>query len=168
MALNTELLKKLVNVDGIKSDLKSQNFGIYGKWIGILSVILALALGISNIFRFDLIIIFSIIAIVFGILVLLVEVPFLLKICPFNAEFSTLMKRFNANWPRVGFYAILAIVQWLSLIVKATSLLVLAILWTICAVLYALSAFAHQEFHNGGSSDIGGGEIPASAIRQIL
>lgn len=170
MALDFSVLKHFVSVESLKEDAKSRNFSVYGKWLGIVTVILGLALGISNIFRFDLIIIFSIIAIVEAVLVLLVELPFLLKICPFTAGFTDVMNKFNANWPRVGFYVILAVIQWLSLIIKATSLIALAVIWTIVAVFYALSAFAHQEFHN--SSNSGGtaaaSDIPPSAIRQIL
>ncbi|GMM33447.1 Tvp18 protein [Saccharomycopsis crataegensis] len=168
--VDISVLKHFISFDGLKNDAKSKNFSVYGKWLGIFSVLLCLALGISNIFRFDLIIIFSILAIVQGVLVLLVELPFLLKICPFNADFTGVMKQFNNNWPRVGFYVLLAVIQWLSLVIKATSLITLAVLWTFCAIMYAISAATHQEFHNGteGAGIAAVSDIPPSAIRQVL
>ena len=86
MAFSMQILKSSfgVGVDKFKNDMGSRNYGIYGKWIGILTSFLCLALGIANIFHFSLVIIFSIIAIVQGFLILFVELPFLLKICPFN------------------------------------------------------------------------------------
>ena len=73
--------------------------------IGLLCVILCLALGIANIFHANLVIIFSIICIVQGLIILLVEVPFLLKICPLTETFTDFIRKFNKNWPRAGFYA---------------------------------------------------------------
>lgn len=163
------VLKLFISVESIKNDAKSKNFSVYGKWLGIFLVLLSLALGISNIFRLDLLIIWGILGIVSGILVLLVELPFLLKICPFNADFTGVMTKFNDNWPRVGFYALLSVIQWLSLIIKSSSLVALAAVWFICAVFYAISAATHQNFHNGdGEGLASASDIPPSAIRQIL
>jgi hypothetical protein len=74
--------------------------------IGLLCVILCLALGIANIFHANLVIIFSIICIVQGLVIILVEVPFLLKICPLTETFTDFIRKFNKNWPRAGFYAL--------------------------------------------------------------
>ncbi|ODV59148.1 Tvp18p [Ascoidea rubescens DSM 1968] len=169
MAFSMQILKSSfsVGVDKFKNDMGSRNYGIYGKWIGILTFFLCLALGVANIFHFSLVIIFSILAIVQGFLILFIELPFLLKICPFTDKFVNIMKKFNENWPRAGFYLLMAVVQFLSLIVQTTSLLALAILMLISSICYAFSAFSHQEFHNG--QDDSATNLPNEAVlRQVL
>ena len=39
-----------------------------------------------------------------GVLLIFVEVPLLLRICPTSEKFDTLVRRFNENWPRAGMY----------------------------------------------------------------
>lgn len=97
-----------------------------------------------------------------GLVILLVEVPFLLRICPLTETFTTFIRRFNKNWPRAGFYGVMAVIQYLSLIPMVTSLLACAILFTIVAMCYALAALKNQEFTT--SSALGG----VGLARQIL
>ncbi|AOA61887.1 Late Golgi vesicles protein [Komagataella phaffii CBS 7435] len=159
-----------LNFKGLGEDFKSRNFSIYGQWIAIINIFFCLALGIANIFHFSLVILFSIISIVQGLVVVFVEVPFLLKICPMSANFIEFINRFKQNWPRAGFYAGMALVQWLSIIVQATSLIVVASLFTLSAACYGYAALAHQEFRNSnvvGDFDVEA--LPAEAVvRNIL
>jgi hypothetical protein len=112
--------------------------------LGILSIIFNLAFGIGNIFSS--VIIFGIIAIVFGVILLFVEIPFLLRICPTNQQFDDMVRKCNNNYPRAALYIVLAAVQWLSLIIRASSLLAAAIIMTITAFCYAFAGLKSQEF----------------------
>lgn len=55
---------------------------------------------------------------------------------------------------RAGFYGVMALAQWLSLISAATSLLAAAVLLTIAASFYALAGVKGQGFV--GSKTLGG------------
>ncbi|KAH3683163.1 hypothetical protein WICPIJ_005860 [Wickerhamomyces pijperi] len=158
-----------INKEGLKEDLYSRNWSVYGQWLGIFSILLSLIFGIANIFHFSTVIVFSILAIVQGLVILFVEVPFLLKICPMSENFTTFIQKFNNNWPRVAFYAIMAVIQWLSLLTMATSLLVLAVVFTLCAIFYAIAALKHQKFQN--ASNVVNTDVttyPAETFREIL
>ncbi|BFZ58789.1 Golgi apparatus membrane protein tvp18 [Savitreella phatthalungensis] len=127
-----------------RDELQSWNFSVYGQWLGILSIIFNLAFGIGNIFSS--VIIFGIIAIVFGVILIFVEIPFLLRICPTNPRFDENIRKFNNNYPRAALYVVFAAVLWLSLIIKASSLLAAAILMTITAFCYLFAGVKQQEF----------------------
>ncbi|QWW21430.1 hypothetical protein CA7LBN_000176 [Candidozyma auris] len=131
---------------GFSADFKKKNFSLYGQWLGILNIFLCLALGIANIFHFNLVIIFSIICIVQGLVVVFVEIPFLLKICPLTDTFTNFVRNFDENWPRCGFYLLMAAIQYLSLVISATSLLVVAIVFTLASACYLFAALKHQEY----------------------
>lgn len=64
------------------------------------------------------------------------------------------MRRFTTNYMRAAIYAVMAVVQWLSLIVAASSLIAAAVLLTLVAVFYALAGFKGQGFV--GSKTLGG------------
>ncbi|KAG7666085.1 TVP18 [[Candida] subhashii] len=131
---------------GLSSDFKKKNFSVYGQWIAIITIFLCLALGVANIFHFNLVIIFSIICIVQGLIVVFVEMPFLLKICPLTDTFVNFVKRFDDNLPRCGFYLLNGVIQWLSLTLQSTSLIVVAVFFTLASFCYAMAYFTHQEF----------------------
>ncbi|CCH43066.1 Golgi apparatus membrane protein [Wickerhamomyces ciferrii] len=105
-----------------------------------------------------------------GLVLIFVEIPFLLKICPLSENFNTFIKKFNQNWPRAGFYLGMSVIQFLSLIPQVTSLLVPAIFLLFSAIFYAFAAFKHQQFQNSSavistSSD----NFPTDAVvREIL
>ncbi|ODV85905.1 hypothetical protein CANARDRAFT_197417 [[Candida] arabinofermentans NRRL YB-2248] len=159
-----------IKFSGFNEDMKSRNFSLYGQWIGILLVFLCLALGIANIFHFSVVIVFAIIAIVQAPILAFVEIPFLLKIFRVPDWFILGIQKIDSNWMRVVFYALNAVIQWLSLTVQATSLLALAILFTIAAACYGIAAATHQDFHKSNvvaSVDVG--ELPIDAqIRDAL
>lgn len=131
---------------GLSKDFKKKNFSLYGQWISIFTIFLCLALGIANIFHFNLVIIFSVICIVQGLIVLFVEVPFLLKICPLTETFTNFIRNFDDNWPRCGFYLLMSVIQWLSLVLMATSLLVVAVFFLLSSACYLFAALKHQEY----------------------
>lgn len=141
-------VKSLFNVSGIVADLRSSNFSVYGQWFSYLNILFCIIFGIANLFHFSGVIVFSIICIVQGFVILFIEVPFLLKICPLSENFIGFVSKFDSNLRRFLFYLGMCLIQWCSLIVRTTSLLVVAIGLTITCVTYGLGAASHQEFKN--------------------
>lgn len=82
----------------------------------------------------------------FGVVLIFVEIPFLLRICPTSAVFDGYVKRCNDNYPRAALYIVLAAVLWLSLIIRASSLIAAAILLTLTSLCYAFAGLKSQEF----------------------
>lgn len=146
--VSLDLAKSLFNVSGMIADLKSSNFSIYGQWFSYLNIFLCLVFGFVNIFHISGVVVFSIIAVVQGFIILFIEVPFLLKICPLSENFIGFVSKFDTNWRRFLFYLVMCVIQWCSLIVKTTSLIVVAIGLTITCLVYGIGAAAHQEFKN--------------------
>ncbi|SCU97610.1 LAMI_0F10682g1_1 [Lachancea mirantina] len=141
-------IKQFINVAGIVRDLKSFNFSVYGQWFGYINIVLCMALGIANLFHVSAVIVFGIISIVQSLVILFIEVPFLLRICPLSDNFIAFIKRFETNAKRTLFYVVMAVIQWCSLAVMVTSLIVVAIGLTISAASYAVAHFRHQQFQN--------------------
>ncbi|EOD52919.1 golgi apparatus membrane protein tvp18 [Neofusicoccum parvum] len=142
-------------------ELKSRNFSIYGQWTGILCVILCFAMGIANIFSGFPAIIFSIICLAYAPIIFFVEVAFLLKLPIWSEGFRSFFRRLQENWPRIIMYLVMSIVQWISLVGGATSLIVPAIFLLFAGLFYLLAAVKHQEFQ---SSKILGGQGVAQMI----
>lgn len=130
--------------------------------MGILAILLCIALGIANIFHLTLIIIFSIICLVSGLLLIFIEIPFLLRICPTSKTFDTFVKKFHSNWGRAGIYITLATVQFVSCVVDVTSLLAAAIILLFAGLFYLLAAVKKQEFT--GSKTLGGGAVVSMIV----
>ncbi|KAL8418243.1 hypothetical protein RB594_001743 [Gaeumannomyces avenae] len=139
----------------LKEEFATRNFSIYGQWLGILSMLLAFALGIANIFIFNfVIIIFSVICLVSSFIVLFIEVPLLLRICPTSGKFDEVIRKVSTNYMRAGAYFVMGLVQWLSIIFAATSLIVAAVFFTLTAACYLLAGIKGQAFV--GSKTLGG------------
>ncbi|CAH2350956.1 golgi apparatus membrane protein Tvp18p [[Candida] railenensis] len=158
---------------GLSNDFKKKNFSLYGQWISILTIFLCLALGVANIFHANLVIIFSIICIVQGLVVVFVEIPFLLRICPLTDTFTGFIRNFDENWPRCGFYLLMAVIQWLSLTLMVTSLIVVAIFFSISSACYGFAALSKQEYLKSsinvtGSPDSVEGQIGEHVVRNVL
>lgn len=77
---------------------------------------------------------------------LFVEIPFLLKICPLTETFTNFIRKFDDNWPRCGFYLLMSVIQFLSLLLMATSLLVVASFFLLSSACYLFAALKHQEY----------------------
>lgn len=159
--------------NGLSTDFKKKNFSLYGQWIGLITIFLCLALGIANIFHASLVIVFSIICIVQGLVVVFVEIPFLLRICPLTDTFTGFIKNFDENWPRCGFYLLMSVIQWLSVLTQVTSLLVVAVFFLLASACYLLAAVKHQEylktsFQVAGPSDSVEGQVQEHIVRNVL
>ncbi|TGO62568.1 hypothetical protein BOTNAR_0112g00180 [Botryotinia narcissicola] len=138
----------------IAEEFATRNFSIYGQWTGVVCILLCFALGITNLFHINLLIIFSALCLVSSFLIIFIEIPLLLRICPTSSTFDTFMRRFTTNYMRAAIYMGMAIVQWLSIIIAASSLIAAATLLTIAAGFYALDGLKGQGFV--GSKTLGG------------
>ncbi|OTA54179.1 hypothetical protein K449DRAFT_202012 [Hypoxylon sp. EC38] len=144
----------------LKEEFATRNFSIYGQWLGILSMILCFALGIANLFSLFghfLLIIFAIFALISCFLILFVEVPLLLRICPTSAAFDAAIRRVSTNYMRAAAYAVMAIIQWVSLAVAVSSLIAAAVVLSFTALCYALAGIKGQAFV--GSKTLGGAGV---------
>lgn len=158
---------------GLLDDFKKKNFSLYGQWIGIITIFLCISLGFANVFHLDVVIVFGILSIVQGFVVTFVEIPFLLRICPLTDTFTGFIRNFDENWPRCGFYLLMAVIQWLSLLRQATSLLVVASFFTIASACYLFAAVSHQEyikssFNVAGTPDSVQGQVGEHIVRNVL
>lgn len=90
------------------------------------------------------------------------EIPFLLRICPTNATFDGYIKRCNDNYPRAALYIVLAAVLWLSLIIKASSLIAAAVIMTLTSLCYAFAGIKSQEFTQ--SKTLGGAGLVSMVV----
>ncbi|KAI0483526.1 hypothetical protein F4859DRAFT_473109 [Xylaria cf. heliscus] len=141
----------------IKDEFATRNFSIYGQWLGILSMILCFALGIANFFNLFshfLLIIFAIICLVSSFVILFLEVPLLLRICPTSSTFDAAIRKVSSNYARAAAYGIMALIQYLSIIVARSSLIAAAVVLTLTAICYALAGLKGQAFV--GSKTLGG------------
>ncbi|KAK3679288.1 Golgi apparatus membrane protein tvp18 [Recurvomyces mirabilis] len=139
----------------LAEEFRSRNFSIYGQWTGVLCVILCFALGIANIFHLHWVILFSVLCLISSFIILFIEVPLLLRICPTSAGFDAFIRRFETNYMRAAIYAVLSIVQFLSMVTRFyTSLIAAAVFLMIAAIFYALAGVKGQAFIN--SKTLGG------------
>lgn len=83
--------------------------------------------------------------------------PLLLRICPTSAGFDAAIRRVSTNYMRAAAYGVMGIVQWLSIIARATSLIAAAVLLTLTAVCYLLAGIKGQAFV--GSKTLGGAGV---------
>lgn len=142
----------------LKEEFATRNFSIYGQWLGILSMILCFALGIANIFTiYPLVLIISIICLVSSFIILFIEVPLLLRICPTSSTFDAAIRKVSTNYMRAGAYGVMALIQWLSLISHATPLIAAAVFLSLTAICYLLAGVKGQAFV--GSKTLGGAGV---------
>ncbi|KAK6956774.1 Golgi apparatus membrane protein tvp18 [Daldinia eschscholtzii] len=83
--------------------------------------------------------------------------PLLLRICPTSATFDAAIRKVSTNYMRAGTYGVMAVVQWVSLAVAATSLIAAAVVLTFTALCYALAGIKGQAFV--GSKTLGGAGV---------
>ena len=89
-----------------------------------------------------------------GLILIFVEVPLLLRICPTSPTFDNFIRRFTTNYMRAAIYGTMSLIQWLSIIADPTSLIAAAIVLLLAAVCYAIAGFKGQGFV--GSKTLGG------------
>ncbi|KJR81554.1 golgi family apparatus membrane protein tvp18 [Sporothrix schenckii 1099-18] len=142
----------------LREEFATRNFSIYGQWLGILSMILCFALGIANVFTIHVgIIVFSAVCLAFSFIILFIEVPLLLRICPTSSTFDAAIRRVSTNWMRAAAYGGMALVQWLSIIAARTSLIAAAVFLSLTGICYLLAAIRGQDFV--GSKTLGGAGV---------
>lgn len=90
-------------------------------------------------------------------IILFIEVPLLLRICPTSSTFDAAIRRVSTNYIRAGTYAVMALVQWLSLLIDPSSLIAAAVFLSLTAVCYLLAAVKNQAFV--GSKTLGGAGV---------
>ncbi|KAI9014061.1 hypothetical protein DFJ74DRAFT_681131 [Hyaloraphidium curvatum] len=143
---------------GFMDELMSGKAGLYGQWLGILSALLLLIFGIiaflSNI-------IFCLIGFVFIPIILFTEIPFCLKICPFNEGFNNFMKTFENPIYRTLMYLVMTVVMWCSLSISTTTLIIPCLTLTATFICYAISAFK-KEGRTTSSLTGGSGVVQAA------
>ncbi|KAL8716276.1 MAG: hypothetical protein Q9220_000181 [cf. Caloplaca sp. 1 TL-2023] len=142
--------------------------------IGIICIFLCIALGIANFFNYPIIIVFSIICLyvmsprtpmrvlsidqfvrISGLVLIFVEVPLLLRICPTSQKFDVFIRRFTTNYMRAAMYGTMSLVQWLTLVTHhTTSLIAAAVVLLAAAVCYLIAGLKGQGFV--GSKTLGG------------
>jgi hypothetical protein len=88
------------------------------------------------------------------LILIFVEIPLLLRICPTSPKFDTFIRHFSTNYMRAAVYLTMSIVQWLSLLIGASSLIAAAVLLLVAACFYALAGLRGQSFT--GSKTLGG------------
>lgn len=90
-------------------------------------------------------------------IILFVEVPLLLRICPTSSSFDATIRRVSTNYMRAAAYGVMGLVQWLSLIAGRSSLIAAAVFLTLTAICYLLAAIRGQDFV--GSKTLGGAGV---------
>jgi len=138
----------------LAEEFATRNFSIYGQWTGVICIFLCFGVGLSNLFHVSIMILFGALCLASSFIIVFIEIPLLMRICPTSSKFDTFMRRFTTNYMRAGIYLVMAIIQWLSLIHEASSLIAAAVLLTVAAAFYALAGVKGQGFV--GSKTLGG------------
>ncbi|KAL8849754.1 MAG: hypothetical protein Q9221_005298 [Calogaya cf. arnoldii] len=90
-----------------------------------------------------------------GLVLIFVEIPLLLRICPTSEKFDVFIRRFTTNYMRAGMYAVMSLIQWLTLVTnRTTSLLAAAVFLLLAGVCYLIAGLKGQGFV--GSKTLGG------------
>ena len=89
-----------------------------------------------------------------GVVLIFIEIPFLLRICPTSDKVDNFIRRFTTNWMRAAMYLAMSAVQWISLVTGASSLIAAAVMLLIASLFYALAGLKSQDFV--GSKTLGG------------
>lgn len=89
-----------------------------------------------------------------ALIILFIEIPLLLRICPTSPTFDNFIRRFETNYMRAAIYFVLSLIQWLSLTLARTSLIAAAVFLLIASVFYLLAGIRGQAFVN--SKTLGG------------
>ncbi|KAI9475881.1 MAG: hypothetical protein EXX96DRAFT_574998 [Benjaminiella poitrasii] len=128
---------------GFLDEIKSRNFSLYAQWLGVVSIILLIALGVvcltSNV-------IFAIVGWVIAFILFFVEVPFCTKICPTSPRFDAFIARFENAYFRGAVYIVFSIVMFLSTLIKTTLLVIPAVTLLLTFISYVIAAIKKQPY----------------------
>ncbi|EIE89440.1 hypothetical protein RO3G_14151 [Rhizopus delemar RA 99-880] len=109
---------------GVFDEIKSKNFSLYGQWLGIVSIILLIALGIVGFMQH---VVFSIVGWVIAFILVGIEVPLCLKLCPTSPK-------------------LFAVVMFLSNLLNVGPLIATGVSLLLAAICYGIAAFSGQAF----------------------
>lgn len=87
-------------------------------------------------------------------ILIFIEIPLLLRICPTSETFDKFIRRFETNYMRAAIYFTMALIQFLGIIAATTSLIAAAVFLIIASLCYLLAAVKGQGFV--GSKTLGG------------
>lgn len=88
--------------------------------------------------------------------------PFLLRICPTSGKFDEFVRKISTNYLRAAAYGIMSAIQFISLSVTTSTLIVLAVFLMLTALCYLLAAIRGQAFI--GSKTLGGAGVAQMII----
>lgn len=95
-------------------------------------------------------------------LILFIEVPLLLRICPTSGKFDGFVRKISTNYMRAGAYAVMGAVQFISLVDEASALIAAAVFLLLTAVCYGLAGLKGQDFV--GSKTLGGAGVAQMVV----
>jgi hypothetical protein len=87
-------------------------------------------------------------------IILFIEVPLLLRICPTSSTFDATIRRVSTNYTRAAAYGVMGGLQIVSVIGGASSLIAAGVFLLLTALCYLLAAVKGQSFV--GSKTLGG------------
>ncbi|TPX35935.1 hypothetical protein SmJEL517_g01764 [Synchytrium microbalum] len=90
--------------------------------------------------------IFSIIGWIIAFVLVFLEIPLLARCCPSNPTFDNFIKFFERNVTRVFLYAAFAVLEWLSLLIRADTLILCAITLSATFFFYLVAMFKRGEW----------------------
>ncbi|KAJ2378692.1 Golgi apparatus membrane protein tvp18 [Coemansia sp. RSA 2607] len=126
---------------GFVEQLKTGNFSFYGQCFSLLSAVLLIVLGAVTFIAH---IVYSILAIVFGVICIVIECSGVLMLCPTGPTFDRGVEKLKNHWLRFGFYLVFAIVMWSSLAKDGGVLAIGAATITVAAACYLIAAIKKQ------------------------
>ncbi|KAI8988951.1 putative clathrin-coated vesicle protein [Pilobolus umbonatus] len=125
------------------SEITSMNFSLYGQWMGLVSVVLLIVLGIVGFLGH---VVFSIVGWVIALLVAFVEIPFCTRLCPTSPKFDSFLSYFENSWFRAIMYIVFAVVMFLSNLLGASSLIACGVTLLLSGLCYMAAAAMGQSF----------------------
>ncbi|KAJ3165650.1 Golgi apparatus membrane protein tvp18 [Irineochytrium annulatum] len=128
---------------GFVDEWRSGKFTVYAQWAAILSGVFLIILGFVT---FTSVLPFALLAFVQSFLIVLLEVPIVTQCCPTGPMMSGFVKFFENTIFRSVLYLVFAGMQWISLLMAASALLVAAMTLSVTFVLYAIAASKKEEF----------------------
>ncbi|KAI7858877.1 hypothetical protein BDC45DRAFT_285475 [Circinella umbellata] len=136
---------------GVGDEFASRNFSLYAQWLGLISLILLVVLGVFTLVGNP---IFSIIGWVFAFILVFVEVPLCTKFCPTSPKFDNFVAKFENSYLRGVMYLTMAVVMFLSTVINTTALVAPAVTLLLTFISYAIAGLKQQPH---ASSKILGG-----------
>lgn len=87
-------------------------------------------------------------------IILFVEVPLLLRICPTSSKFDAAIRKISTNYLRAAAYGVMGALQFVSILTGASSLIAAGVFLLLTGVCYGLAGVKGQAFV--GSKTLGG------------